>query len=104
MLEIERKLIPRLKLMSYIFFTLSLASLLFILTFEEEELIASPTELEATIPLEEEELAPTEVLNFYFVSFVFAAMGTACLLLVKNRTKKLFAEAQEPEESCPDKD
>ncbi len=100
MIESERKLLPRLKLMSYIFFVLSIASLLFILTFEEETLLNA----ELTEQEEEVELAPTEVLNFYFISFLFAAGGVGCLLLAKSRAKNLLEEPQETENSCPDKE
>ena len=83
--HIERKLLPRLKLMGYIFFVLSLASLFFVLTFEEPPAVES----EGFIEEEELELSPTEVLNFYVISLVFASLGTTCLLLKKKRAKLL---------------
>jgi hypothetical protein len=106
--EVERKLIPRLKFMGYVMFSLFLVSFVFALTVKEEMIItpeatreesSNGEELEAASPFltddSELELAATEVLNFYAVSFVFAAIGSACFLIAWKKRKTLFHEPQE---------
>jgi hypothetical protein len=105
-LEVERKLIPRLKFMGYTMFTLCLAAFVFALIVPEEAAItteAIPEDIstnleieEATAPLTDDselELTPTEVLNFYAVSFVFALVGVACFLIAAKKRKTLFQES-----------
>lgn len=105
-LEMERKLIPRLKFMGYVMLTLFLAAFTFALTVKEDPLITQESiqegasnseELEAVSPLltddAELELSATEVLNFYAVSLVFAAVGAACFLIAWKKRKTLFQEA-----------
>jgi hypothetical protein len=95
-LEVERKLIPRLKFMGYVMYFFCLLSFVFALTIkEEEELLISELETNSEIPAiltdeSELELAATEVLNFYFVSLVFALVGTACFLIAWKKGKKLL--------------
>lgn len=96
-LEMERKLLPRLRLMGYIFFALALATLIFILTFEEE-LPSAESQLETTSSLliEEESLLdsnPTEVFNFYLVSLLFASLGSLCIFIEKRKKRDLMQEA-----------
>ena len=95
-LEVERKLLPRLKFMGYVMFVLSLISFGFALTVKEEALILPQEtpknqELEtvATLLIDdtELELAAIEVLNFYAVSFVFAAIGGSCFLIAWKKRK-----------------
>jgi hypothetical protein len=95
-LEIERKLLPRLRLMGYIFFVLALSAFIFILTFEEE-LPSAESQLETTASLliEEEALLesnPTEVFNFYLVSLLFASLGSLCLFIEKKKKRDLKEE------------
>ncbi len=117
-LDIERKLLPRLKLMGYVFFALSLASFLFVLLAEEsnntflapltEEIGESPS---IQTPLiendlgDEIELSPFDVLNFYVVSLIFASVGTLCFYLTKKKKDELFQENLiiiKQEEETPD--
>ena len=106
-LEIERKLIPRLKFMGYVMLVLCLASFIFALTIKEETAVASePTiaavstheELEAVIPSpltdEELEFVATEVLNFYAISFVFGLIGVSCFLIAWRKRKTLFQDSE----------
>jgi hypothetical protein len=88
-LELERKLSGRLKFMAYLFFALTLASLLFAL-FAQEEKHAVPLQREENSILmdieaisgaalfsdrESLELSIQDVLNFYVVSLIFASIG-----------------------------
>jgi hypothetical protein len=111
-LEIERKLIPRLKFMGYVMCTLSLAAFVFALVVKEDEVITRETiqkeetsnsaEIEAVSPLltddAELELAPTEVLNFYLVSLIFAAVSASCFVIAWKKRKTLYAGPQVTEE------
>jgi len=100
-LEIERKLLPRLKFMGYVMFTLCLASFVFALTVKEDTAVIGPPpfdQTEAVSPLEllpeegEIELSATEVLNFYFVAFVFALIGASCFLIAWKKKKTLILQ------------
>lgn len=106
-LDVERKLIPRLKFMGYVMLTCALASLLFALIVKEDtvatpelmqEVGSNSEEMEATSTLltddTELELAATEVLNFYGVSFVFAVIGASCFVIAWKKSKTLFQEPQ----------
>jgi hypothetical protein len=106
-IEVERKLIPRLKLMGYVLLSFSLAAFVFAITIKEETLIVpeatqetlvNTQELEAVTPLltddAELEFAATEVLNFYVVSLVFAMVGSSLFVIAWKKTKVLFHEPQ----------
>ncbi len=99
-LEVERKLIPRLKLMGYIMFSLCLCAFIFALTIKEDAEITLESEAlhdefevggVALIDDAELELAATEVLNFYYVSVVFASVGGSCFLIAWKKRKKLYS-------------
>ena len=106
-LDVEKKLLPRLKFMGYVMWTCCLAAFIFALTIKEEteiigppsqEGVIEPDQTEAVSRIElisedgELELNPTEVLNFYLVAFIFAVMGTTCFLIAWKKKKKLFQE------------
>jgi len=108
-LDIEKKLLPRLKIMGYLMLTFCLAAFVFALTVKEETEVIGPlpqegftdpeqTEAVSEIELSSEEgqleLNPTEVLNFYLVSFIFAVVGTSCFLIAWKKRKKLFQHPQ----------
>jgi hypothetical protein len=112
-LDVERKLLPRLKFMGYVTYILCLVSFAFAMTIQEEaeSIAASPQEEFAELEdmevvsgiglLSEDgelELAPTEVLNFYLVASIFAVVGTACFLIAWKKKKKLFHTPQITEE------
>jgi hypothetical protein len=111
-LSVERKLVPRLKFMGYVMYVLCLAALAFAITIKEEievvpppqEGFIEPEEMEVVSGLNlisedgELELSPTEVLNFYFISVIFALIGTACFLIVWKKKKTLFQESQVSDE------
>jgi hypothetical protein len=101
-LEVERKLLPRLKFMGYVMYSLCLASFLFALLIKEDTTVIGPPSQEGFTPpdqteamidllLEEGELelSPTEVLNFYFVAVIFAAIGASCFLIAWKKKKTL---------------
>jgi hypothetical protein len=101
-LEVEKKLLPRLKFMGYLMFGLCLVSFVFALTVNEETPFNSettapiPSEIEATAPfLTEDELTPTAVLNFYVISLVFAVVGASCFLIAWKKAKTLFPQVSE---------
>lgn len=98
--DVEKKLIPRLKLMGYIMYGLGVASALFaMISVEEKEPIAkgpiSPEQIEAVsgfellMESEERELTPKEVLNFYLVGGIFVAVGAGCFLIAWKKKKVL---------------
>lgn len=112
-LEVEIKLLPRLKFMGYVLLICCLAAFTFALTIKEEAEIGNPQiqvgftepdQIEAVSKIElvsedgELEMDPTEVLNFYLVSFIFAVISTTCLLVAWKKKKKLFQESQVPKE------
>ncbi len=86
--KVERQLLPRLKFMGYVMYTLCLSSLVFAIFFPEEEKIAELGGLN----LIEEEFNPKEVLNFYLIAAVFAAVGCTCMLIVRKKRKILFQQ------------
>lgn len=109
-LEIERKLLPRLKFMGYVMFTLCLASFIYAMIAKEITNLSgiqsklgsdklNPPEavsgFEILLDDGELELIPTEVLNFYFVAFIFAAIGTTCFFIASKKKKTLFQEPQQ---------
>jgi hypothetical protein len=107
-LDVEKKLVPRLKFMGYVMYVLSLIAFAFAFTIKEEgeiiqplqEGFTEPEEIEALTGIylmsddDELELGPTEVLNFYLVSSIFAVVGTSCFLIVWKKKKTLFHETQ----------
>lgn len=103
-LEVEKKLLPRLKFMGFVMYALCLAAFTYALTAKEEiesvppkEGLIDPetTEAAAAFLLEEGELdlSPTEVLNFYLVALIFATVGTTCFIIFWKKRKKLFQQA-----------
>lgn len=98
-LTVEKQLLPRLKFMAYLMFALALFSSGFAYFIEAEESVATeladsgfPDNLEAISPLllsEEPEYKASEVLNFYVVGAIFAAIGVSLLLIAKYKRKKL---------------
>jgi hypothetical protein len=112
-LDVEKRLLPRLKFMGYLMFAFCFAAFAFALSIKEEEIIApstqegliEPDEMEAVARFEllqddgELELSPTEVLNFYLVAGIFAVIGTTCFLIAWRKKKKLFQEPQPNDES-----
>ena len=102
-IEVEKKLLPRLKLMGYIMSVLSAATLIFALVIKEDS--TTPESIQAGFPVLEEieassgmallmeegelEFNPTEVLNFYIVSLIFATIGISCFLITRKKRKRL---------------
>jgi hypothetical protein len=108
-LEVERKLLPRLKFMGYVMYALCLITFAFAIIIKEETEIGEPPPQEGSIEPEQMEaasgleliseegqldLSPTEVLNFYVVAFIFAIVGTTCFLIVWKKKKTLSQEPQ----------
>ena len=98
-LEIEKKLLPRLKLMGYIFIALSCASLLFVIFQSSPQEISDISNIEIEIGVTEIELNPLEVLNFYAIAFIFASVGFLCFFLTKKKKQELFQESVIKEET-----
>lgn len=102
-LEVEIKLLPRLRFMGYLLLTISLITFTFAMLAPQEEAIhatlpatdhsafAQEGELSSGISLFTEdtpfELNPTEILNFYVVSIIFAGVGGLLLLTTWRRRK-----------------
>ncbi len=111
-LEMEKKLLPRLFLMGYIFIALSLSSLLFIVLIDPKTLVEEMSPLAETLIIEDEfpdelELQVTEVLNFYAISLIFASLATTCFYLGKIKKRELFQEVlvtKEEEGEAPSAD
>ncbi len=112
-LDVERKLLPRLKFMGYVMFAFCLAAFTFALAIKDEaevigpppqEGFTEPDRIEAVARAEllledgELELSPTEVLNFYLVAVIFAVMGATCFVIAWKKKKKLFSESQATKE------
>ncbi|MBI2809629.1 MAG: hypothetical protein HYX67_02195 [Candidatus Melainabacteria bacterium] len=106
---IERKLLPRVKFMAYVMYSLCIASVLFAIfvpkttepeveTQIEESGFPGSVALDAIAEFftEDEELTPTEVLNFYVVGFTFALVGVGCSVLYRKKKKTLFAHIHQP--------
>jgi hypothetical protein len=99
-LEVERKLLPRLKFMGYVMFIWCVASLIFAIAMppgEGESMILEESIIEADavgfaqdVDKELPVFASTEVLNFYVVSAIFALVGGACFLVAWKKKKKLL--------------
>ena len=102
--DTEYKLLPRLKFMGYIFFCLSLASLVFAffvhgqkiqplpVIIDENSILTDIERLSGAVlftdmaPLE---IAPEDVLNFYAVSFIFGSIGASLFYLSFKKRQKL---------------
>ncbi|MBS0603599.1 MAG: hypothetical protein JSS60_01025 [Verrucomicrobia bacterium] len=104
-LDVERKLLPRLKFMGYVMYILSIATLTFAITAPKEPGIGPELEKEDFANLstsgvalmndeDQLELNPMEVLNFYVVAVVFAAVGASCFLIGWKKKKTLFQETE----------
>jgi len=100
-LHTERKLLPRLKFMGYVLYIWCIAALVFAILYSKDSEQSAGLVQEnfgnanaAGLSLENDEdlleLNPTEVLNFYAVSFIFALVGTTCFLIAWKKRKTLF--------------
>ena len=108
--ESERKLLPRLKFMGYVLLTISLITFGFALNMEKENLrgpnadpdnaFTSPQEMtqSAGLSLEDADLKPSDILNFFAISITFAAVGGSCFLIAWKKQKTLFSEKETNEE------
>ncbi len=95
----EIKLLPRLKFMGYVMSIIAIATLTFAIVVQEEteisaELLEQERDIKkntAGIFLESDEgvldVAATEVLNFYMISAVFAAIAGTCFAIVWKKRK-----------------
>jgi hypothetical protein len=112
-LAVEKKLIPRLKLMGYIFLILSICSLLFPVLQEEEFLAEELQQLSvieaiiATALVGDEltdgiELLPSEVLNFYWISILFVSLGLLCLWVARKKGQTFVQSTPPLNESLPE--
>ncbi len=103
-LEVERKLLPRLRLMGYLLIGISVLTCSYAIIAPKEEQIYyahkeqknaffQQNELSSGLSLETDdtpfELNPSEVLNFFVVSATFAGIGGLLLFTVWNRRKQL---------------
>ncbi len=104
-LEVERTLLPRLKFMGYVLYVWSAASLAFAFMVPEENPSSAyanftiPNFIGMTFEEDEEDLPEykaTEVLNFFLVSAIFAAVGTTCFWIEKKKRKTLFHPPHHP--------
>lgn len=97
--ELEKKLLPRLKAMSYIFYVCSAISLSYAIFGPREAQEDHPvlfsnesTELYSGLPaLTDEtpfELDPKEVLNFYVISLLFTIGGSLILFIAWKKQKE----------------
>jgi hypothetical protein len=106
---IERKLLPRLKFMAYVMYSLCIASVLFAIfapkVNEPEIAVVEESGFTGSVALdaiadffnqEELELNPTEVLNFYLVGLTFASIGAACSYIYRRKKKVLLAHIHQP--------
>ncbi len=98
-LDVERKLLPRLKFMGYVMFVCCLASVAFAIFAPKEqiadfEVAAYDQVYLAGVALGPDEdpleLSPTEVFNFYLIGLVFASVGAACFLTAWKKKRSLF--------------
>lgn len=98
-LEIEKKLLPRLKFMGYVMFACCTASIAYAIFAPREPEMGFdaqdfPTVHAAGLQLGGDEdpleLSPTEILNFYIVGLIFASVGASCFLTAWKKKKHLF--------------
>jgi hypothetical protein len=109
-LDVERKLLPRLKFIGYITYMWCAAAFaLAILApkntaidtdYSNQNFAVSGLDLEDAEELEE--FNAFEVLNFYAVSAIFAVVGTACFMIAWRKQKVLFEKTQANGEYTPD--
>ncbi len=108
-LEVEQKLLPRLKIMGYLMIFLTLIALVFAILSPTESTIGPEIETQDFANLQssginignEEDLLDLnvkDVLNFYMVSFVFALVGASCFLIGWKKKKTLFGKIELNEE------
>ena len=93
--EAEKKLLPRLKIMGYVLLVVSVAALVFAIIAPEDPEIGPELILESAGGIimgnDEDllELSSREVLNYYVISGIFAAVGASCFLIVRQKRKEL---------------
>ncbi len=108
-LDVERKLVPRLKFMGYVMCFFCIASLIFEIVVPEDIVISAEIEHEnfagasiPGLPLDNDEdvleFTAKEVLNFYVISLIFASIGAACFLTAWKKKKTLFYEQETSKE------
>ena len=100
-LEVERKLLPRLSFMGYVMLVCGLGSLTFAITVPQEITIGPELLQQEILALTDEdplELSPTEVLNFYAISSMFALAGASCFLISWRKKKTLMSQAETSQE------
>ncbi|HEY2810235.1 MAG TPA: hypothetical protein VGJ00_02445 [Rhabdochlamydiaceae bacterium] len=106
----EYKLLPRLKFLGYVFFLLSLASLLFAFFAHSEKNTATPTftfdensklaDIEALAGavlfsnMQPLELQPQDVFNFYIVSIIFGSIGSGIFYYSSKKLKLVTREEE----------
>lgn len=103
--EVERKLLPRLRVMGYLLVGISVLTFtyaivapkeeeLYYLHQEEKNAFFQENELSSGLSLATDdtpfELNPSEVLNFFVVSATFAGVGGLLLFTCWNRRKLIF--------------
>jgi len=93
-IDIEKQLLPRLKVMSYLLFGFAIATFLFALLAPKEASDSPDIMQEETagVALFNDdtpfELDPREVLNFYSVAAIFACTGASLLLIHWKKAKQ----------------
>jgi hypothetical protein len=104
-LDVERKLLPRLKFMGYVMCVLCIASLIFAILAQSDPVDQSAmvqgrilnvdgVALSLENPEDLLEFNPCEVLNFYFVGFIFALVGSICFLTAWKKKRVLFHKSE----------
>jgi len=105
-LEVERRLLPRLKFMGYVMCILGLTTVAYAVFIPKDPRIGPETAQmeEPVVPVMAEsgiltdedplELTPNEVLNFYAVALIFAGVGASCFLIAWKKRKALIQETQ----------
>jgi len=97
---IEKLLTPRLKAMGCILISFGVCSLFYAFfsanfespyaNFPEEMELTSGLSLDDDPATPAFELTASEKLNFYFVAFIFAAVGTGCIMLSIKKKREHF--------------
>jgi hypothetical protein len=97
--SVESQLLPRLKFMGYLLLGLAALTLVFSMVISltdlftpEEFSIVPEMEISSILDLfndSENNPNPFEVLNFYVISTIFAAVGLTCLWIAKKKKKHL---------------
>lgn len=99
-LEAEKKLLPRLVFMGYVMIVLCVATLGFAIAAQHSPAVENTLAAEGAIApnallmalMDDENLrepSPTEILNFYVVSAIFAVVGATCFFIVWKKRKIL---------------